>query len=124
VLRTGFGLLGDLLLIPLLERVRGLDYLYFSVIAELLLYPGFLALPNPGVKLALVGLLGLFNSGWYAVLQGNLYSSTPRQSGTAMALKDISGVLADWCPWRSDSLRNAWALARPCGSCWPVLWPR
>ncbi|MCP4370104.1 MAG: MFS transporter, partial [Deltaproteobacteria bacterium] len=39
---TGVGLLGDLLLIPLLERVQGLTYLRWSAWLELLLYPAFL----------------------------------------------------------------------------------
>jgi FSR family fosmidomycin resistance protein-like MFS transporter len=38
---TGLGLLGDLLLIPLLERVRGLDYLRWSALLEFVLYVAF-----------------------------------------------------------------------------------
>lgn len=95
---TGFGLLGDLLLIPLLERVRGLDYMHLSGIAELGLFPLFLAISTPLGKLALAGLLGLFSSGWFAILQGNLYSSMPRRSGTVMALKDIGGPLGRLLP--------------------------
>ncbi|WP_075063557.1 hypothetical protein [Ornatilinea apprima] len=39
---TVVGLAGDFLLIPLLERVKGLDYLRVSVALELILYPAFL----------------------------------------------------------------------------------
>lgn len=95
---TGFGLLGDLLLIPLLERVRGLNYLRLSVIAEIVLFPALLVVPNPWVKLAVSGLLGLFNSGWYAILKGNLYTSMPGQSGTVMALNDVAGVFGKLIP--------------------------
>ena len=35
---SGLGLRGDFLLIPLLEKVRGLDYLRVSVLLELLLF--------------------------------------------------------------------------------------
>jgi FSR family fosmidomycin resistance protein-like MFS transporter len=96
---TGFGLLGDFLLIPLLEKVRSLNYLRISVVAELVLFPAFLLVPNPWAKLVIAGLLGLFNSGWYAILQGNLYSSMPGQSGTVMALGNIVGFFGKFIPF-------------------------
>ncbi len=96
---TGFGLLGDFLLIPLLEKVRGLNYLRLSVIVELILFPAFLLVPNPWAKLVIVGFLGLFNSGWYAILKGNLYSSMPGQSGTVIALGNIVGVVGKFIPF-------------------------
>jgi FSR family fosmidomycin resistance protein-like MFS transporter len=95
---TGFGLLGDFLLIPLLEKMRGLKYLRLSVVAELVLFPVFLLVPNPWAKLTLVGLLGLFNSGWYAILQGNLYSSMPGMSGSVMALGNVAGLFGKLLP--------------------------
>jgi MFS transporter, FSR family, fosmidomycin resistance protein len=95
---TGFGLLGDFLLIPLLEKVRGLKYLRISVVAEFILFPAFMLVPNPWAKLVIVGFLGLFNSGWYAILQGNLYSSLPGQSGTVIAISNIAGLLGKLIP--------------------------
>jgi FSR family fosmidomycin resistance protein-like MFS transporter len=83
---SGVGLVGDALLIPLLERVRGLNYLRFSALAMLVLYPAFLLAPWYGAKLVLLALMGLGNAGWYAILKGQLYSALPGQSGTAMAL--------------------------------------
>jgi FSR family fosmidomycin resistance protein-like MFS transporter len=96
---TGFGLLGDFLLIPLLEKVRGLSYLRISVVLELILFPAFLLVPNPWAKLVIAGLLGLFNSGWYAILKGNLYSSMPGQSGTVIALGNIVGFIGKFIPF-------------------------
>ncbi len=96
---TGFGLLGDFLLIPLLEKVRGLDYLRLSVIIELLLFPAFLLLPQPWLKLAILALLGLFNSGWYAILQGNLYKAMPGRSGAVITLGNIVGLVGDILPF-------------------------
>lgn len=96
---TGFSLLGDFLIIPLLEKVPGLNYLRLSVIAELLLFPAFMLVSNPWAKLALAGLLGLFNSGWYAILKGNLYSSMPGQSGTVIAIGNISGLIGKLIPF-------------------------
>ena len=93
------GLLGDFLLIPLLEKVDGLKYLRWSVILELLLFPAFLLVPLTWLKLVLVGLLGFFNSGWYAILKGRLYSALPGKSGTVMALDNIAGLIGGLMPF-------------------------
>jgi FSR family fosmidomycin resistance protein-like MFS transporter len=96
---TGFGLMGDFLLIPLLEKVKGLNYLRLSVVMELILFPAFLLVPNPWAKLGVAGLLGLFNSGWYAILKGNLYSSMPGKSGTVMTLGNFVGFFGKFIPF-------------------------
>ncbi len=96
---SGLGLLGDFLLIPLLERVRGLNYLRLSVLIELLLFPAFLLMRDLVVKFILLGLLGFFNSGWYAILKGRLYSSMPGQSGTVMTLDNVFGLLGKLLPF-------------------------
>jgi FSR family fosmidomycin resistance protein-like MFS transporter len=83
---TGVGLLGDLLLIPLLSRMKGLAYLRSSACIMLLLFPLFLLVPWFWLKLVLVGLLGLFDSGWYAIVQAQVYATLPDHSGTAMTL--------------------------------------
>jgi FSR family fosmidomycin resistance protein-like MFS transporter len=95
---TGVGLLGDFLLIPLVERVKGLDYLRWSVVLELILFPCFLLVPQPWLKLVIVGLMGFFNAGWYAILRANLYSIMPGQSGTVMALDNVSGLFGKFLP--------------------------
>jgi FSR family fosmidomycin resistance protein-like MFS transporter len=95
---AGVGLLGDLLLIPLLERVQGLVYLRISAFLELIVYITFLLADHWVVKLAALALLGFFNSGWYAILQARLYSAMPGQSGTALAAKNISGLVGSLLP--------------------------
>ncbi len=96
---TGVGLLGDFLLIPLLEKVRGLDYLRISVIIELVLFPAFLLTPNIWLKMVLLGLLGFFNSGWYAILQARLYAAMPGQSGTVMTIGNVTGLFGRLLPF-------------------------
>jgi FSR family fosmidomycin resistance protein-like MFS transporter len=95
---TGVGLLGDLLLIPLLERIPGLAYLRLSSVLELLLYVAFLLLPGWAGKLAVLALLGFFNSGWYAILQARLYQAMPGQSGAALAVSNVSGLVGGLIP--------------------------
>ena len=114
---TVVGLLGDLLLIPLLERVQGLLYLRVSAALELVLFPAFLLVPNVWVKLVLLGLLGFFNAGWYSILQARLYSAMPGQSGTVMTVGNIFGLLGGLIPLglglvaeRFDLLAAMWLL--------------
>ncbi len=107
---TGVGLLGDFLLIPLIERVRGLDYLRISVVIELLLFPAFLLAPQPWMKLVLVGLLGFFNSGWYAILQANLYAELPSQSGTVIALSNMVGLFGRLLPFSLGLIADSFGL--------------
>jgi FSR family fosmidomycin resistance protein-like MFS transporter len=95
---SGVGLLGDFLLIPLLERVDGLAYLRVSATAEMGLFVALLLVPTFSIKLVLLGLLGFFNAGWYAILQGRLYTSMPGQSGTAMAVDNIAGLAKGQVP--------------------------
>jgi FSR family fosmidomycin resistance protein-like MFS transporter len=85
----GVGLVGDFLLIPLLERVRGLSYLRLSAGLMLVLYPAFLLMPDLWAKLGVLALMGLFNAGWYAILKGQLYSSMPGQSGAVLAVGNV-----------------------------------
>ena len=91
-------LLGDLLLIPLLERVRGLSYLRLSAMVELALFPAFLLMPRFWAKLALLGLLGFFNAGWYSILKAQLYLTMPRQSGMVMTVGNVFGLVGGLIP--------------------------
>lgn len=95
---TGVGLVGDVLLIPLLERVRGLTYLRFSAVVNLFLFPAFLLIPGFEAKVIVLGVLGVFNAGWYSVLQAQVYSAMPGQSGAAAALSSIFGVITGLLP--------------------------
>lgn len=95
---TGIGLIGDFLIIPLLERVRGLTYLRYSAAAEMILYPAFLLVPGFIPKLIIIALLGFCNAGWYAILQAQLYSSMEGQSGAVLSLNNIAGFVKPIMP--------------------------
>ena len=95
---TVVGLIGDFALIPLLERVRGLTYLRISAVLELMLYPAFLLIEPFAAKLIILGIIGFFNAGWYAILQGQVYSAMPGRSGTAMATGAIFGLIGSLLP--------------------------
>jgi MFS transporter, FSR family, fosmidomycin resistance protein len=110
VVWTGVGLVGDFALIFLLERVKGLDYLRYSVPLEFVLYTLFLIVPSFLGKLIILGLLGFFNAGWYSVLMGELYSTMPRQSSTVITLTNIVGILATLIPFIIGSVADSFGL--------------
>jgi MFS transporter, FSR family, fosmidomycin resistance protein len=115
---TVVGLLGDLLLIPLLERVRGLDYLRVSAVLELFLFTAFLLVPTMWLKLVILGALGFFNSGWYSILQGQLYSSMPGQSGAVLAVNNVFGIVGSSIPLLIGLLAEGFGLG---GAMWFLL---
>ena len=95
---TGFGLVGEALLIPLLERVRGTTHVRVSAAAALVVFPCFLLVEETAAKLALVALLALCGSGWYAVLKGRLYGALPGRSATALTLANVAGIFGAGLP--------------------------
>lgn len=107
---VGVGLVGDLALIPLLERVRGLSYLRVSALITLALFPLMLLAPAFWQKLVLLAFIGFFNAGWYAILQAQLYASLPGQSGTALAVKNVSGIVASVIPLALGLVAQRWGL--------------
>jgi FSR family fosmidomycin resistance protein-like MFS transporter len=108
---TGASLSGDLLLIPLLERVRGLSYLRWSALVMLFLFPAFLLAPTLHLKLALLGLIGIANAGWYSILKAQLYASMPERSGAALALNNISGLVGGMIPLALGLVAERFGLA-------------
>lgn len=95
---TGVGLLSDALLIPLLTRVSGLSYLRWSTALMVIVYPTFLLVPGFEVKLVLIGLVGLLNAGWYAILKAQMYGTLPGQSGTVLAIDSVFGFIEKLVP--------------------------
>jgi FSR family fosmidomycin resistance protein-like MFS transporter len=95
---TGAGLAGDGALLLVLRRVSGLRYLRWSALCGLAAYPAFLAVPSLPVKLGLLACLGLLNSGWYALPKAGLYGALPGESGTAVAVAGLGGLVGAAVP--------------------------
>ncbi len=104
------GLAGDALLLPVLERVSGLRCLRWSARLMLLVFPAFLLLPPIEGKLVLLGLVGLLNSGWYAILKAQLYGAIPGRAGTAMAVYSGFGAVAGLVPVALGLVAQRWGL--------------
>jgi FSR family fosmidomycin resistance protein-like MFS transporter len=109
---TGVGLCGDFLLIPLLERVRGLSYLRWSACVMLCLFPAFLLAPDVSLKLVLLGLIGLTNAGWYSILKAQLYASMPERSGAVLALNNLTGLVGVCVPFALGLFAERFGLGR------------
>lgn len=107
---TGVGLIGDFLLIPILERVSGLAYLRVSVIMELVLFPLFLLADIWLLKLVLLGVIGLFNAGWYAILQSKLYDELGEQSGAVLIVGNAAGIIGAVIPVFLGFVAEAYGL--------------
>jgi FSR family fosmidomycin resistance protein-like MFS transporter len=112
---SAVGILGDALLIPLLKRMDPMKYLRISALVMLGLYAAFLLVPWIALKIVLLALMGLLNSGWYAIPQARLYAALPGRSGTAMAVTSAFGILAGGIPWLLGGLAERFGLA-------PVMW--
>jgi FSR family fosmidomycin resistance protein-like MFS transporter len=95
---TGAGLVGDAALIPVLSRIRGVQYLRATALAAIPVYAGFLLMDAFVWKLVLLALLGLLNSGWYAIPKAGLYQALPGRSGTAVAVSGVAGLVHSAVP--------------------------
>jgi FSR family fosmidomycin resistance protein-like MFS transporter len=112
---TGAGLVGDALLLPLLRRVDGLRWLRATAAAAVVVLPLFLLAPGLPLKLALLAVLGVSNSGWYAIPQARLYSELGSRSGTVVALTSVAGLAGAALPLGIGLLAQAVGLG-------PALW--
>jgi FSR family fosmidomycin resistance protein-like MFS transporter len=104
------GLLGDFLVIPLLERMNGLSYLRASAAVMAVLFPAFLLAGSPVLKLILLASIGLAKSGWYSILKAELFASVPGKSGTALALDNIAGLAGSLVPIALGAVAQAAGL--------------
>jgi MFS transporter, FSR family, fosmidomycin resistance protein len=91
---TTFGLLGDAISLPLLDRIPGRRLVQISSVISAGIYAAMLLLHAPLLKLAALLLLGATRLGWYPVLQGEAFAVAPRRAGSVLALTSLSGLLA------------------------------
>jgi len=112
---TWVGLAGDLAVVPLLERVRGMSYLRVSTSVVALLFPALLLAEGFATKLVLLGLLGIANAGWYAVLSAKLYEEFPGRSGMVMTVGNFYGLAGAFVPFALGAFAQSYGLA-------PMMW--
>ncbi len=96
---TGVGLVGNFVLLYLLDHIGGLRYLRVTAALELVCWVAFLMVAPYSAKLIVVALLGFLSAGWYSVLKARLYETLPGQSGTVIAVNNLFGLVGAVLPW-------------------------
>ena len=105
------GLICDLLFIPFIDRQKdSLQYVRRTAMVNLLAFTVFLLTPGFVLKLIVVIIVNLFNTGWYPILQGRLYSSLPGQSASVMALGSVIAPVAKFLPFLIGFLADRFGL--------------
>ena len=105
------GLITDFLFIPLVDRQKDtIKYLRVTALVELFAFAVFLLIPGFAFKLIFVILVNLFNTGWYSILQGRLYSSLPGQSASIMAIGAVTTPVAKFFPLAIGFLADQFGL--------------
>ena len=105
------GLITDFLFIPVVDRQKdSIQFLRRTAFVELIAFAGFLIIPGFIPKLIFVIVVNLFNTGWYSILQGRLYSSLPGQSASIMAIGAVTTPIAKFFPLAIGFLADQFGL--------------
>ena len=105
------GLISDFLFIPFIDRQNdSMKFLRITAFMELFAFAVFLLIPGFTWKLIVVVAVNLFNTGWYSILQGRLYSSMPGQSASIMAIGSVTTPLAKFFPFLIGFLADKFDL--------------
>jgi FSR family fosmidomycin resistance protein-like MFS transporter len=105
------GLITDFLFIPFIDRQRdSMKFLRITAFMELFAFAVFLMAPGFLPKLIVVIAVNVFNTGWYPILQGRLYSSLPGQSASLMAMGSVTAPFAKVFPFLIGFLADQFGL--------------
>jgi len=105
------GLVTDMLFIPFIDKQRdSMKFLRRTAWLEGLAFIAFLLAPGFIPKLVLVVFVNIFNTGWYSILQGRLYSNLPGQSGSIMAIGAVTTPLGKFLPFLIGLLADRFGL--------------
>lgn len=105
------GLITDLLFIPFVDKQKDtLQFLRRTAFLNAIAFITFMLVPGFIPKIILVILVNIFNTGWYPILQGRLYSSLPGQSASIMAIGAVTDPLAKLLPLLIGILADRFGL--------------
>ncbi len=105
------GMATELLFIPFIDRQPdSIKFLRRTAILELIAFSIFLLVPGFIPKLIAAVFVNVFNTGWYPVLQGRLYSALPGQSASLMAIGSVTAPLAKLLPFLVGLLADQFGL--------------
>jgi FSR family fosmidomycin resistance protein-like MFS transporter len=104
------GLVGAIVLIPLLERVHGVRVLRGSSFVVGALYVLFLLIPFVWAKYVLIALVSFATAGWFAILRGRTFAALPGQSGMVVAVTALANLSVLFVPTVLGGLADAFGL--------------
>ena len=105
------GMIMDFAFIPFIDRQPdSIRYLRITAILEVLAFAIFLLVPGLIPKIVAIVFVNFFNTGWYPILQGRLYSNLPGQSASIMAIGAVTTPLAKFCPLAIGFLADQFGL--------------
>ncbi len=105
------GLLTDILFIPFIDRQPdSMKFMRGTAVAQLFAFSAFLLIPGFIPKLAAIIFVNIFNTGWYPILKGRLYSALPGQSASIMAIESVTTPLAKLIPFFVGLLADQFGL--------------
>ncbi|MBI3915153.1 MAG: MFS transporter [Chloroflexi bacterium] len=104
------GLAGNTLLVPALERIRGIRVLRASALIVLLCYFLFLGVSNVWLKYALIGVIAFCNSAWFPILRAKTFEVLPGQSGLVIAITSLGNLSILFVPTVVGSIADAFGL--------------
>ena len=89
------GMIMDFAFIPFIDRQPdSVKYLRITAVLEVFAFAAFLLLPGLIPKIVAIVFVNFFNTGWYPILQGQLYSHLPGQSASIMAIGAVTAPIA------------------------------
>lgn len=92
------GIAGSALLLPMLPRYDGLNYMRASAIGAGGLFAVFLVVDPLPLKIAAATAIAVLGSGWYTVPKARLFSALPGRSGIVVALESGASLLGSQTP--------------------------
>lgn len=105
------GLFTDFAFIPFIDRrPDSVKFLRLTAAAQMVFFPLFLLVPGFLPKLVMITFVNFFNTGWYPILQGRLYSALPGQSASLMAIGAVTTPIAKFFPLLIGFLADRFGL--------------
>lgn len=105
------GMIMDFAFIPFIDRQpNSVKYLRITAVLEVFAFAAFLLLPGLIPKIVAIIFVNFFNTGWYPILQGRLYSNLSGQSASIMAIGAVTTPIAKFFPLAIGFLADRFGL--------------
>ena len=92
------GLIGNALIVPALEKVRGLRLIRVTAIIVLMAYAAMLITSAVWLKYVLIAVISFSTAGWFAILRAKCFELLPGQSGLVIAATSLVNVIGLFVP--------------------------